>query len=164
MREIRHGRFAELDGATVFGLARLRQEVFVVEQECAYPDLDDRDTEPGTVHFWTGAGTRIVACLRMLRDDAGLRIGRVCCVRSERGTGLSARLMAAALAEAGPEADVVLDAQTYAAGFYRRFGFVDHGAEFMEDGIPHVPMIRTGAERGKGGAPGSRSAPYPSSR
>ncbi|WP_026922961.1 GNAT family N-acetyltransferase [Glycomyces arizonensis] len=144
MRDIRHGRFADLDGATVFGLARLRQEVFVVEQECAYPDLDDRDTEPETVHFWIGEGARAVACLRLLRDGGGWRIGRVCCAQGERGRGLSGALMAAALEAAGPEADVALDAQSYAAGFYRRYGFAEHGEEFVEDGIPHVPMLRRG--------------------
>ena len=145
MREIRHGRFGELDGATVFGLARLRQSVFVVEQECPYPDLDDRDTEPGTVHFWIGEGLGTVACLRMLRDGEGWRIGRVCCAEAERGQGLSGALMDAAVEEAGPGTDIVLDAQTYAAGFYRRHGFVEHGEQFLEDGIPHVPMLRRGA-------------------
>ncbi|MCH7230973.1 GNAT family N-acetyltransferase [Glycomyces sp. L485] len=144
MGEIRHGRFTDLDAATVFGLARLRQEVFVVEQECAYPDLDDRDTDPETVHFWIGGENGIVACLRLLRDGAGWKIGRVCCAKAERGRGLSARLMAAAIGRAGPETTFALDAQTYAAGFYRRFGFVEDGPEFIEDGIAHVPMIRKG--------------------
>ncbi|MCC3765438.1 GNAT family N-acetyltransferase [Glycomyces sp. TRM65418] len=151
---IEHGRFAELDGRTVFALARLRQAVFVVEQECAYPDLDDRDVDPETVHFWVEEGAdgnaaarpegRAVACLRVLRDGGGWVIGRVCCAKERRGTGLSARLMAAAMAWLGPESDVRLGAQTYAAGFYRRFGFVEDGEEYLEDDIPHVPMRRPG--------------------
>ena len=158
MREIRWGRFEELDGPTVFALARLRQSVFVVEQECPYPDLDEHDTAPDTVHFWAvgdGPG-EAVACLRLLRDTGGhggdrafeardrWRIGRVCCVPAERGTGLSGRLMTAALETAGPEAEVVLDSQTYAAGFYRKYGFTEDGEEYLEDGIPHVPMRRPG--------------------
>lgn len=144
MREIRHGRFDELDGATVYGLARLRQEVFVVEQECAYPDLDDLDTDPETVHFWIGTGTGLVACLRMPPHGRGRRIGRVCTAATERGRGLAGALMTAALEPAGPATDVVLDAQTRAAGFYRGHGFVEHGEEFLEDGIPHLPMLRRG--------------------
>lgn len=168
MREIRWGRFEELDGPTVFALARLRQSVFVVEQECPYPDLDGHDTAPDTVHFWAvGDGpAEAVACLRLLRDTGGhgpaevqetpvfeagaleaphrWRIGRVCCVPVERGTGLSGRLMTAALETAGPEAEVVLDSQTYAAGFYRKYGFTEDGEEYLEDGIPHVPMRRPG--------------------
>ncbi|MQM26475.1 GNAT family N-acetyltransferase [Glycomyces albidus] len=168
MREIRRGRFEELDGPTVFALARLRQSVFVVEQECPYPDLDEHDTAPETVHFWAvgdGPG-EAVACLRLLRDTGGhgpvaartfddralvggaaegrWRIGRVCCAPAERGTGLSGRLMTAALETAGPEAELVLDSQTYAAGFYRKYGFTEDGEEYLEDGIPHVPMRRPG--------------------
>jgi ElaA protein len=149
MREIRQGAFTELDGAAVFALARLRQAVFVVEQECAYPDLDDYDTDPETRHFWIEDGDGgAVACLRVLRDSTGgengwaWKIGRVCCEKAARGTGLSARLMAAALEWTGPEADVTLGAQTYAAGFYRRFGFAEEGEEYLEDGIPHVLMRR----------------------
>lgn len=144
MREIRHGRFDELDGATVFGLARLRQDVFVVEQACAYPDLDDHDFASETVHFWAGEGTSLVACLRLLRDGAGWRIGRVCCVPEKRGRGLSGRMLSAALDRAGRESEVVLDSQTYAAGFYRRYGFVEDGPEFIEDDMWHVPMRRIG--------------------
>ncbi|WP_460541882.1 GNAT family N-acetyltransferase [Glycomyces halotolerans] len=144
MREIRQGRFGELDGATVFGLAKLRQDVFVVEQDCPYPDLDGHDTAPDTVHFWAGEGTDVVACLRVLGDGEGRRIGRVCCTPAERGRGLASRLLSAALDAAGPEVDVVLDSQTYAAGFYRRHGFEVVGAEFLEDGIPHLPMRRPG--------------------
>lgn len=144
MRDVQHGRFLELDGATAFGLARLRQDVFVVEQECAYPDLDDHDTDPDTRHFWIRGDSGVAACLRILRDGADWRIGRVCCLPAERGQGLSGRLMTAALEFAGPETDVVLDSQTYAAGFYRHFGFAESGIEFMEDGIPHVPMRRSG--------------------
>lgn len=144
MREIRQGRFEELDGATVFGLARLRQDVFVVEQDCAYPDLDDNDFAPETVHFWIGEGTSPVACLRLLRDGPGWRIGRVCCVPAERGQGLSGKMLTAALDQAGPEAEVVLDSQVQASGFYRRYGFVEDGPEFIEDDIWHVPMRRIG--------------------
>lgn len=156
---VRQGRFGELDGPAVFGLARLRQAVFVVEQECPYPDLDGHDTDPETVHFWIGEGTEAVACLRLLRERKGWRIGRVCCAVDARGSGLSGRLMAAALAHVGPEADVRLDSQTYAAGFYRKHGFDVAGAEFMEDGIPHVPMLRPG---NGSGTPASGPAPVTS--
>lgn len=147
MREIRQGTFTELDGATVFGLARLRQQVFVVEQECAYPDLDDHDTDPLTVHFWADDGADVIACLRLLRDGEAWRIGRVCCTEAERGRGLSGRLMTAALDRTGPEAEIVLASQVYAAGFYRRFGFVENGPEYLDDGLPHVPMRRPGKEK-----------------
>jgi ElaA protein len=144
LREIRSGRFADLDGRTVYDLARLRQAVFVVEQECAYADLDDADLDPATVHFWIDGPDGAAACLRVLRGDGEWKIGRVCAALSARGTGLSARLMRAAMDSLGPEADVVLGAQTYAAGFYRKFGFAEYGEEYLEDGIPHIMMRRKG--------------------
>jgi ElaA protein len=149
MSDIKRGKFAELDGATVFAIARLRQEVFVVEQECAYPDLDDYDLDPETLHFWVEgeSPTETLATLRVLRDrasnDSGdWKIGRVCTALSARGTGLSAKLFRAAMDSLGPEAEVTLGAQTYAAGFYRRFGFTEEGEEYDEDGIMHIEMRR----------------------
>lgn len=141
---IRRGKFAELDGATVFALARLRQAVFVVEQACAYPDLDDYDLDPETVHFWVEGDTptEAVACLRVLGDGGAWKIGRVCTARSARGTGLSAAVFGAAMDFLGPEAEVTLGAQAYAAGFYRKFGFTEEGAEYEEDGIMHIGMRR----------------------
>jgi len=164
MTGIKRGKFAELDGATVFAIARLRQEVFVVEQACAYPDLDDYDLDAETVHFWVEgeSPTEAVATLRVLRDRAAngsapddsaaqdhapndlgaWKIGRVCTALSARGTGLSAKVFGAAMDFLGPEAEVTLGAQTYAAGFYRRFGFTEAGEEYDEDGIMHIEMRR----------------------
>jgi ElaA protein len=149
MTGIKRGKFAELDGATVFAIARLRQEVFVVEQECAYPDLDDYDLDAETVHFWVEgeSPTEAIATLRVLRNRAAedgdtWKIGRVCTALSARGTGLSAKVFGAAMDFLGPEAEVTLGAQTYAAGFYRRFGFTEEGEEYDEDGIMHIEMRR----------------------
>ncbi|GAA2160429.1 MULTISPECIES: GNAT family N-acetyltransferase [Glycomyces] len=147
MTGIKRGKFAELDGATVFAIARLRQEVFVVEQECAYPDLDDYDLDAETVHFWVEGESpaEAVATLRVLRDRTSgdaWKIGRVCTALSARGTGLSAKVFGAAMDFLGPEAEVTLGAQTYAAGFYRRFGFTEAGEEYDEDGIMHIEMRR----------------------
>jgi ElaA protein len=69
------------------------------------------------------------------------RIGRVCTRAAERGHGHTARLMDAALADVGPNA-CRISAQTYLADMYARHGFTKDGAEFVEDGIAHVPMLR----------------------
>lgn len=138
MPQVSATRFGELDAATLYGLLRLRVDVFVVEQACPYPELDGRDTEPGTVHLWVERDGRVVACLRLLDDPAGQRIGRVCVAADSRGAGLAEVLVRAALQRcAGP---VVLDAQTYLARWYERLGFAVAGPEFVEDGISHVPM------------------------
>lgn len=135
-------RFVDLDAATLYRLLRLRVDVFVVEQECPYPELDGRDTEPDTWHVWRSVGTEPVAYLRVLDDGAaGMRIGRVVTAPGHRGTGLAALLMVQAVELVGGR-PARLDAQTPVAGFYERFGFAVAGPDFVEDGIAHVPMLR----------------------
>jgi ElaA protein len=134
--------FDELSPGTLYALLRLRVDVFVVEQDCPYPELDGRDAEPGTRHVWLADGDRPLAYLRILDEPGGAaRIGRVCVAAPARGSGLAGRLMRAALDLLGPRPSV-LDAQTYLADFYRALGYLPTGPEFVEDGIPHVPMAR----------------------
>jgi len=133
--------FGDLEPATAYAVWRLRQEVFVVEQECPYPDLDGRDPEPGTVHVVLSEGDAVIGYARVLDDGAERRIGRVVLATAGRGRGLADRLMDAALA-ACPGRDVVLDAQVPLAAWYAGFGFAVDGVEFLEDGIPHLPMRR----------------------
>ena len=135
-------RFADLDPATLYAILRLRVDVFVVEQKCPYPELDGRDLEDGAFHLWIGDEDGVAAYLRILEEpDAAIRIGRVAVASQARGTGLAGRLMLEAIDRVGDRA-CVLDAQTYLVEFYARFGFVVTGEEFLEDGIPHVPMRR----------------------
>jgi ElaA protein len=135
-------RFADLDPLTLYALLRLREGVFVVEQQCAYAELDGRDTEPGTRHRWVTEGGEPLAYLRVLDEpDGTARIGRVCTAFAARNRGLAGRLLAATL-DTLANRPVVLDAQSYLSGWYARFGFVPDGTEFIEDGIPHLPMRR----------------------
>lgn len=134
--------FGELDAPTLYGLLRLRVDVFVVEQQCPYPELDGRDTEPGTRHVWLAESGEPVAYLRVLTEPGGaLRIGRVCVARKARGTGAARVLMRAALDLVGSQLST-LEAQSYLVGFYTGFGYQPCGPEYVEDGIPHVPMRR----------------------
>lgn len=132
----------EITAAELYPLLRLRVDVFVVEQECPYPELDGRDLSASTVHVWWRPGDEVLGYLRLLRDDDGThRIGRVCTALSARGSGLGALLMKAAMDRVGDEA-AVLAAQTYALDFYARFGFVPEGDRYLEDGIEHQSMRR----------------------
>ncbi|OII12479.1 GNAT family N-acetyltransferase [Curtobacterium sp. MCBA15_008] len=131
-----------LDVVTLHEILRLRQDVFVVEQGCAYPDIDGRDLEPGTVQFWAGQGS-VDATLRLLREPDGTeRIGRVATARASRGQGLAAQLIEAAIAETRSPS-IAIDAQAHLEQWYGRFGFVRSGEDFVEDGITHLPMTRT---------------------
>jgi ElaA protein len=144
--EVSVAGFAELDVATAYDVWRLRQDVFVVEQACAYPDLDGRDREPATRHVVLRVDGEVRGYARVLDDGSAWRIGRVLLERSVRGRGLADVVLEAALAETEDRdgrwsaRDVVLDAQTPLAGWYAAAGFVPDGPEFVEDGIPHVPM------------------------
>ena len=128
-----------LTAPQLYALLRLRAEVFVVEQECAYLDPDGRDLEPSTRHLWVeGSDGEVVACVRVV----GNAIGRVVTALSHRSRGLGAELMKRAVEGAAPAGAVHLNAQAHLAGWYEALGFVVDGEEFVEDGIPHVPMVR----------------------
>jgi ElaA protein len=131
--------FDQLDATTAYAVWKLRQDVFVVEQDCPYPDLDGRDTEPGTRHVVLRDDDRVVGYARVLDDGERWRIGRVVLAREARGRGLADTVMRAAL-DVATERDVVLDAQSPLAGWYGSLGFEADGPEFLEDGIPHTPM------------------------
>ncbi|WP_430667251.1 GNAT family N-acetyltransferase [Jatrophihabitans telluris] len=142
-----------------YPILKLRIDVFVVEQDCAYPDLDDRDLEETARWVWATDDTRlaalpeqghpapadhpVIATLRILLDpDGRARIGRVATAESARSNGTARRLMDHALELIGPGRVVVLEAQAYLQGWYERFGFEVSGNPYIEDGIPHVPMTR----------------------
>lgn len=133
---------AELDPGTVYAILALRSAVFVVEQDCVYLDPDGRDLEPDARQLWAENAGAVVATLRLLRDPGPVaRIGRVVTAASARGGGVAATLVRRAIELAGP-VEIVLDAQSHLAGWYARLGFAVDGPEFVEDGIPHVPMRR----------------------
>lgn len=151
MTLLRTASFAELDARTGYLLWQLRERVFVVEQACAYLELDGRDLEPATRHLWAEDDGRPVAYLRVLDDGEGLRIGRVVVAPSHRGRGVGEELMVAALEVVGHR-PCRLDAQSHLTRWYTRLGFETCGEEFLDDGIPHVPMRRA---CGAPGQPGS---------
>jgi ElaA protein len=138
---VRVAGFDELDARTAYLLWQLRCAVFVVEQECAYLDLDGRDLEPATRHVWVADGDTPVGYLRILDVDDCLRIGRVVVAATHRGRGIAGMLMRRAVELVGDRPSR-LDAQSYLAQWYTRFGYRQTGPEFLDDGIPHVPMAR----------------------
>jgi ElaA protein len=133
--------FDELDARTAYRLWQLRVSVFVVEQRCAYQELDGRDLEPATRHVWAGAPDRPVGYLRVLDEGSHLKIGRVLVAPSHRGLGLSDSLMRVALQVVGDRPST-LDAQAPLARWYAGYGYHQDGEEFLDDGILHVPMRR----------------------
>jgi ElaA protein len=145
--DFRSASAGEVTVGELYALLRLRVDVFVVEQECPYPELDGRDLEPATRHVWAvdGVSDTPAAYLRVLDEpDGSVRIGRVCTRRDRRGAGLAADLMRTTLRQL-PARRVVLDAQSRLRHWYERLGFAVDGPEFVEDGIPHLPMVLAGS-------------------
>jgi len=137
---LHHASGDAISAADLYAALRLRAEVFVVEQACAYLDPDGRDLDPGTTHLWLAApdGT-VAAYVRLLSEPTGgHRIGRVVTDPAHRGRRLTGRLIDHALTIA--RRPVVLDAQSHLVHVYARHGFEPDGEEFVEDGIPHTPM------------------------
>ena len=129
--DLHEATFADLDPATLYEILRLRVDVFVVEQACAFGDLDGRDREPTCRHLWIEQDGAVIAYLRILP-------GRVVTHPAVRRAGLGAVLMRAAMDRVdGP---TTVKAQARLSDWYGQFGYVIDGPEFLEDDIPHVPM------------------------
>ena len=134
-------RSAEFDGlsaATLYEILRLRVDIFVVEQNCPYPEIDGRDL--GARHYWVEDDSGILAYARLLEEGDRRKIGRVVTRHDARGRGLARDLLRRILA--GSEGPWVLDAQAHLEPWYGALGFTATGPQFIEDGIPHVPMRR----------------------
>lgn len=141
---------ADLTSAMLYALLRLRVEVLVVDQGWPHQELDGRDLDATTRHFWlapTGAIESPQATLRMLElADGQFRIDRLCVARYASGEDAARRLLEAALAEVG-DTECVLDAPPQLTGLYHGFGFVLAGEESVADGVAHVPMRREASVR-----------------
>jgi ElaA protein len=139
LAEVHVARLDELSPQALLGIFAVRQNVFIVEQDCVYADIDPRDVEASTLHLWIDAHGEVVSTLRLLDDGVdGWRIGRVATLPAARGNGYSSALVERAIALSGPP--IVLSAQAYLVDWYGRFGFEVCGEHWIEDGIDHAPM------------------------
>jgi ElaA protein len=145
--------WAELDKDELYQLLRLRSDVFVVEQECAYQDLDGKDIQAN--HFLvyqdeTSAEQELelMAYCRSYQDIINnkdyVAIGRVCTNSHYRGQGVSRKMMQKAIDyyQKHSELPLTVSAQAYLEGFYRSLGFETILEPYLEDGIPHIRMVR----------------------
>lgn len=141
--------FAQLDTVTLYSLLQLRVDVFVVEQNCPYPELDDIDLHPDTRHVLLKKGDKVIAYSRVLAPDVSFAgfpgIGRVCVAQTARRLGLGQVLVEKTLsvaAELWPDTDIHISAQCYLQQFYQELGFKPASEPYLEDDIPHLKMIK----------------------
>ena len=138
--------FDELTTTELYELMQLRSEIFVVEQDCVYQDLDGKDQK--ALHVIGSKEDSIVAYARIFKAGdylAQASIGRVLVKDGERKHGYGYDIMNAsikALEEKFNETAIALSAQTYLKQFYNSLGFVEKGGEYLEDGIRHVMMVK----------------------
>jgi len=147
--------WSELTTPEVYSFLKLRTDVFYMEQKVDEEELDYRDLEPSTVHYWiaeteaqtAGVPGHIIAYLRVLLDatpshrDAARLISRVVVRADHRGKGLAQVLLQRVLADY-PGESMLLHAQEYIAPLYAKVGFVEFGAVYIEAGLRHISMYR----------------------
>ncbi|TAF49203.1 MAG: GNAT family N-acetyltransferase [Sphingobacteriia bacterium] len=139
--------FGELSTPALYAILQLRNEVFVVEQNCVFQDADNKDQGAYHLTYEDKNNGQVLAYCRLLPPGlayAEMSIGRVVNSPSARGTGVGKTLMNQAIAECrrlfGP-GPIRIGAQSYLLGFYGSLGFVPEGPEYLEDGIPHTEMV-----------------------
>ena len=140
--ELHIKEFTQLNTNELYNLLKIRSQVFVVEQDCVYQDLDDDDQK--AIHLWMAAEGKTVALCRVCPAGTHMQevsIGRVLTV--ERGKGYGKRIMTAAIEVARKHfnaSQIDIEAQVYAKRFYELVGFQQSSQPFVLDGIPHIKM------------------------
>jgi len=138
--------FEQLTSLQVHDLLKLRQDIFVVEQESAYADIDGKDLETLHLLAFERDGNQLVAAIRLFPADGtgrSARIGRVVVHRDFRRFGLGKILMSEGINKARQlcgSCEIEVSAQSYLEKFYSGFGFLTVSEEYIEDGIPHIDM------------------------
>lgn len=138
--------FSELSNYELYEVLKLRSKVFVVEQNCVFLDMDDKDTK--CLHLMGFADSALVAYSRLVPAGVSYKemsIGRVVTDPDYRAKGMGIELMELSVEkaiEAYGTRPIRIGAQLYLKAFYERFGFNINSAEYIEDGIPHIEMLR----------------------
>ncbi len=137
--------FDELSNTELYAILKLRCQVFVVEQNCSYQDIDEKDKN--CFHLMAWQGDELVAYARLLAPGitfAEACIGRVLTNQNYRGLGIGLTLIEKSIAHISHTYNtntIRIGAQLYLKKFYESFGFKIAGPEFLEDGIPHIEMV-----------------------
>ena len=137
--------FSELDTEDLYQILRIRSEVFVVEQDCVYQDIDNKDQN--AIHLYYKENDQIVAYTRIFKAGDYYKnpcIGRVVVSKKDRGNDLGKKIMIDSMEYIKQNLKgekIELSAQKYLDKFYKDLGFYKIGEDYLEDGIPHQRMI-----------------------
>ena len=139
--------FNGLSNTELYQIMRLRSEVFVVEQDCVYLDMDNKDQK--ALHVLGKKDSKVVAYTRIFKPGdyfENASIGRVVVAQGQRQYGYGKQIMKVSLAavkERFPKTPIEISAQSYLLKFYSELGFRPIGEEYLEDGIPHTRMVKS---------------------
>ena len=145
MLEIKTKSFNELNTKELYDLLQLRSEVFVVEQDCVYQDIDGKDQK--ALHILGYRDSKLVAYTRIFQSGDYFEeasIGRVVVKQSERQHKFGYDIMKASIKAINDHyntSEIRISAQTYLKRFYNNLGFKEVGEGYLEDGIPHINMV-----------------------
>lgn len=144
--EIAVKTFDQITTKELYQILRLRSEVFVVEQDCVYQDMDNKDQK--ALHVIGTKNNEVVAYTRIFKPGdyfTNASIGRVVVSKDQRKYGLGKQIMQASIEtieQRFPNKSIEISAQSYLLKFYTELGFVAFGEEYLEDGIPHRKMLK----------------------
>lgn len=134
--------FQNLTAFELWKIYQLRVAVFVVEQNCAYQEVDEKDLK--ALHLFAKNSQKLTAYCRIIPEQDGVHIGRVLVTKEARGTGLAKKLMTQALTvcqQKWQSEKIYVQAQAYLQDFYQSVGFKPISEVYLEDGIPHLDMV-----------------------
>lgn len=139
-------QFQQLEQQQLYDLLKLRQDIFILEQQCLYPDIDDLD--PKCLHLLGYEHQHLVAYLRLIpaefHQPGNISFGRIISVGTRRGTGVGIALMQQAMnyvVTNYPQQDIEIGAQSHLQAFYEKFGFKRISEPYDDDGIMHIKML-----------------------
>lgn len=138
-------KLEELNPIELYKMLQLRHDVFVIEQNCIYRDMDEKDYD--SYHLLAVDDGKVIGCCRLVNPGISYpepSIGRVCSVKEMRMEGVGFKLMEEAMkacARLWPQMPIVISAQQYLEKFYVKFGFQTISKPYLEDDIPHIKMI-----------------------
>ena len=141
-------QFQQLDNHQLYVLIKLRVDIFVVEQKCPYPELDDKDRHIDTRHLTAYDDSGLIAYARLLPPGLSypdVSVGRFAVEPSARNQGVGTLLMEKSLEEIDkiwPDSAIRISAQAHLGEFYEKFNFIKVSDSYLEDGIPHIEMLK----------------------
>ena len=138
--------FKSLNVESLYEIIQLRQEIFIVEQDCPYIDADGVDLK--CIHISGYHNKKLIAYSRIMPPDINYKeasIGRIITKKEFRGHGIGYQLVSISIDEIYKNYGnhpIRLSGQTYARAFYEKLGFIGEGEEYLEDGIPHISLVK----------------------